>query len=301
MSARRPDGTIDPSKIVPPEIATHSEKVTPKVKFEFNPFNNVKLDFSTSCTKEEAIAKMLGWLRGAIRLSSDEINIHHITIDQMPFLPELYYSLEDHLSMFRESALDQVAQAFEESTPSEQLQKEALDALLACEDLIIKASAYISALDDELLKGEASELRVDQVKTESTGEIYITLKSLDEWARKNYQISIIDNQTPVNWDIKAISQNAPKQSKEYSDNNGLSKTKAENLYTTFAFLVEAFSETATKYRNGEKINFSALADALAERAAKENHGITLQGQGSETIKSIIERSMDEKKKKLPIK
>lgn len=300
MSARRPDGTLDPSKIVPPEITTHSEKVTPKAKFEFNPFNNVKLDFSTSCTKEEAIAKMLGWLRGAIRLSSDEINIHNISIEQMPFLPELYYSLEEHLSMFRESALDQVAQAFEESTPSEQLRKEALDALIDCEDLIIKASAYMSALDDELLKGDASELRLDQSKTESTGEIHITLKSLDDWVKKNYQKSIIDSEIKSSWNNTSISKHALEKSKNDSEPK-TGKTKEENLYTTFAFLIEAFSQTATKYRKDEKINVSALADTLADMATKANNGIALYGQSVETIKSVIENAIKEKQKKLPIK
>lgn len=300
MSARRTDGTIDPSKIIPPKTDNQSEFLKPKTKFEFSPFNNIVLDFSTSCTKDVAVAKMLGWLRGPIRLDKDEINLRHITIDQMPFLPDLYYTLEDHLLMLREDALDQVEIAFRESNTSEQFKEEAIDTLNDCEDLIVKANAYMSGLDDELLKGASSELRIDQAKTESTGEIYITLKSLDEWAKKNYQKSIIDIEINSDWNNTSISKHAVAQSKNDAPAK-TSKTKEENLYATFAFLIEAFSQTAPKYRKGEKINVSELAQSIEDMATKANNGAALYGQKAETIKSIIERAVKEKQQKLPKK
>ncbi len=296
------DEPFDISKAVPPETIPQAVTIKPSAKFVFNPFDNITLDFNTSCTKEDAVAKMLGWLRGPLRLDPDEINIRHCSIEQMPFLPELYYSLEDYLLMLREGALDQVAAAFKEPCASAQIQTETIEMLNQCEDLIIKAGAYISGIDDELIKGTVSALRIDQAKTESTGEVYITLKSLDEWAQQNYKISIFDNTISSHLNISSVLPHVAKQKAEPTPKGGLSRTSAESLYTTFAFMVEAFAKTAPAYRKDDgKLNVDAISKAIENLATEANKGDVLKGQGDQSIKTIIELAMKEKLQKLPSK
>lgn len=293
------DEPFDISKAVPPKTIPQATTIKPRAKFVFNLFDNIKIDFSTSCTKEDAVAKMLGWLRGSVRIDPDEINIHDVSITQMPFLAELYFSLEDYLLMLREDALDQVATAFKEPCAIGSIQTEALDTLNHCDELIMKAAAYMNGIDDELTKGTESALRIDPVKTESTGELYITLKSLDEWAQQNYKISIIDNVVPTHWDVSAISKQVAKQAQEYSSKDGLTKTKKENLYITFGLLIEAYAEMPNSgYLQSGKPVVDAIAKQLNHLAGQASKEESPSGQSVESIKDRIEEALKIKESKL---
>lgn len=190
MTSQNKKNAIHVSKLIPP-------KTTPSTKtkkfiddFVFNPLGNVIVDSDTSCNLEDAVAKMLGWLREPLRIHPDEINIHKFTLGQMPYLPKLYYSLDDHLAILIENAADNLKAADNDSDTSEEIKSKTIGAFLDCEDLIKKAVAYKSAINTELAKEKKSALKIDIQQTNNLNETYITLDSLCDWAKANYGISI---------------------------------------------------------------------------------------------------------------
>jgi hypothetical protein len=299
MTSQNPKNAIDPSKLVAPKTTTANSQTTPKKNFAFEQYGNISLNLSTSCTKEEAVAKMLGWLRGPFRLDPNEVNTQNISIEHMPHLPKLYYSLEDHLLMLREDAIDWVNIILTRTNSTEEVKAKAFDAVFYCEDLIFKASTYSYDIEEELAKTELCALRIDRAKTESKGETYITLRSLDTWAKSNYQISIIEDNPSNLWDKNALATHATSQAQETSPKDGLTKTKKEHLYTTFALLVEAYSDMPNSgFKSAGKPIVDAIARQLNTLAAKQSPNEAPSGQSVEAIKDRIEEALKVKAKTL---
>lgn len=154
-----------------------------------NPEDEIIVDFRTSCTKEEAVAKLLGWMQGPIHLKFIQAK-HGITADQLPHLHSLIFSLEEHLMALRETARHELLDAAEVGAAAEVIWEKD-DAVAECDALIQKAYSYKLDIEKELAKGESSALKIDQPETDRTSVIHLTLESLDEWAKK-YDIAIID-------------------------------------------------------------------------------------------------------------
>jgi hypothetical protein len=87
------------------------------------------------------------------------------------------------------------------------------------------------------------------------------------------------------------------EQEDNTDGKRLSKTKADNLYTTLGFLVEAFADTNQKY-GGKKPNVQAISKHLEKLASTANKNINLPGQRHESIKDRIEEAFRVKKSKL---
>lgn len=164
------------------------------------PSDNFTIDFKTSCTKEEAVAKLLGWLRGPICHESAVIEEHGVPADQLQYLDSLVFSLQEHLIGMRQEAMYKASEVVDAGGPEEIIQQR-LEDVLKVEDLIKKAHKYFLDIDEELDKADLSALKIDKAKTEEMHEIHITLKSLDIWARINYGIQIIDQLVPVTANI----------------------------------------------------------------------------------------------------
>ena len=82
---------------------------------------------------------------------------------------------------------------------------------------------------------------------------------------------------------------------------GLSRTKADHLYTSLAFLVEAFAEKSPGeiFGDKDKPNVSQISKYLEKRATEANKKEKLNGQGSEAIKKRITEALKIKRSKLP--
>lgn len=193
MANRKSDGTIDPSKLIPPKTSTTTKPKQFTNDFVFNPLGNIIIDSSTSCNLEDAVAKMLGWLQGPIRLHPDEINLQKITLGQMPYLPKLYYTIEEHLEILHENAADNLEAIDKDPDASDEMKSKAINAFLDCEDLIKKAVAYKAAINSELAKEKKSELKIDSQQANTRDETFITLESLNDWAKENFDISVHDS------------------------------------------------------------------------------------------------------------
>lgn len=144
-----------------------------------------------SCTKDEAVAKMLGWMRGSVRkriIQSDQYGI--FSQNDLSHLHKLPGSLEEILTEQRDAALQKLLDKAEDEDLHEHIE-ELDEGVNKCTALIDKCVAYKAYINDELKKGESSALKIDKQTTEETGITHITLISLDEWARKQFDIPII--------------------------------------------------------------------------------------------------------------
>lgn len=269
----------------------------------FNAEDDVIPKLEASCTKEEAVAKMLGWLQGPIRKRVIQITEHGISADQMPHLPQLEGSLEEHLFELRYAARTLLIKAQEEDAPLDVI-KEKENAVIECDNLIKWAAIYLEDITEELAKGENASLKIDREATSKSDTTYITLKSLRVWALKEYGITI--GSPLISRPEGNDKQKQPKSQQEETESDQtawLNKTKAENLYTTFAFLVEALAQKTQNYRISDsgKLNIKAIAEGIAAFAKQANNGDTVPGQSEESIKDRIEVAMIIKKSKLPSK
>jgi hypothetical protein len=238
---------------------------------EYRPILDPVYRWSTSCSIDEALKYLFGWLRGPIRDSWGPGNDHPDGIDMCDI------SLDEILTNDRESADVNYSNAKLENASGEII-AEKLAELKKCDLLIEKAHRFLCDIDDEIAKGENSALRIDQITTKNPKLPYITIASLDQWARDKYNIHIFN---PLH------AQTGTEE--ETSLKGGLSKTKATNLRITFALLVEEFATKAPGYQNNGKPNVSTIAREIAKLAKKDPRG--LSGQSEEAIKGCIEDAM----------
>ena len=265
-----------------------------------NPEDDVIISLRTSFTKDEAVAKLLGWMQGPITKRVINVTEHGIPENQLPELSSLHGSLQNTLNEVLQAARAELIDAAEEGAPDDVL-KEKEEAVERCKEYSQKAHEYLLDIDDELSKGRDSLIRIDQFETERTGIPHLTLKSLDKWAKEQYGISLLDDSSEPGHNKDEAKE---QQSEEVNENNrkgGLSRTKADNLLTTFALLVEGFSEQASGFRVNERPNVSQIAKRLEELATKANNGENLKGQGHEAIRDRINEALDVKRSKLPEK
>jgi len=256
--------------------------------------DDVVVNLTTSCTKDEATAKLLGWLQGGVRLQISLVTLYGVSVDQFKHLHSLDGPLQEEIQELRDNARQKFLDSFdsdldEAEIKARQLAVEELDALAN------KAAKYASDIDEAL---HSSDLRIDEQNSKSTGEQYILNSSLDTWAQNKYGISIFDHHYDVkqtNSATKSLSEEEPT-----ADNaTGLSATKAENLYVTFALLTQIFSETAlNKYKKGNGINVTAIAKQLFN-AGREAASGDFRGQSIEGIKDRIEDAQKALQESLP--
>lgn len=259
------------------------------------------VDYKPSCTVDEAVAKMLGWLRGMYRDRLVPINEYGIPIESLPSAHSMGGPLIEQLNEMRMAARHTLFAAVEAGESNEVIaQKD--EAGQQCEEKLALAYKYHLAIVDELAK-EQSGLRIDKAKTESTGETHITLDSLDEWAYKMFSVSVKgDRQAQAivkpdsDMDVESeISETGTKQK--------LTTARYNNLSTTFAFLLDAYLERCDdsyKHKDGTPI-IKAIAGHLESVAKRANKGMKLGGQSAESIKDRIEEAIDIRKSKLPLR
>ena len=261
------------------------------------PTQDVFINFQTSFAIDDAVAILLGWMQGPLT-QKNILADFGITEDQLPDSPG--FSLEIFFNLLLQATESTLNDARQNNAPAEVI-KEKEDAVKRCKEYSHKAQQYFLDIHEELSKGDESEIRIDQLQTERTDCPHVTLKSLDRWARKRYGISLVDSSYQT-----SISNNDAKEQESVEENEsnlerGLSRTKAENLFTTLALLVEAFSEKASGFRVKDKPNVSQISKHLEELATDNTTKECLKGQNRESIKKRITEALDVKRSKLPEK
>jgi len=122
----------------------------------------------------------------------------------------------------------------------------------------------------------------------------LTLDSVVRWAFEEHQIEI-PNGFSIEFSTFGTVAQKPTVIPQIQKNGVLSPKKAEGLFTTFAFLLEAFinSKAGKQYGTPDKPNIKQIAEHLESLAVAPEE--EKKGQSVEAIKDRIEEAMRIKK------
>lgn len=168
-----------------------------------------KIDSRESYPIDESVAKMLGWMQGSIRLEKVTEDEYGPIYEHMAHLYSLFYPLETHLQFLLDRAkhhygevlrANEIAKVYVENTsPSDAASilmasdanlNMAYEQISYLNELTEKAQFYKLMIKQELAKNELSVLKIDQSITDKTGNLHITLNSLNDWA-KQFEVNLI--------------------------------------------------------------------------------------------------------------
>ena len=242
------------------------------------------------CTVAYALARMIGW--GHPQPTSDSNILEQV----------LQHKDELVLALVRAEAVKSAAKDQAESATAAVAVSEKKAAVLEHEEKIERLYLYSKAIEIERRKrGRPSSLIAVDCKSDGS-PVMFTLASVEWWARKEFGVSIIDPM-PYPYSVGTrpeqteVLQEETLREKGPAAEGWLSPAKARNIYTTFGFLVEAYSKTATGYQVDGRPNVKVIAERLGELAAEVTKPDKFIGQDSETIRKLISLSL--KTKRLP--
>jgi len=223
-------------------------------KPDYTPILKPVYNFSTSCTKEEAVQYLLGWIEFPLTitvclLSDEEIHEEYLK-EEETYEPSLYEILEES----REALVTDYLNANEDG------KSEALAALKECDLVIETTHEYLCLIDDELARGQESELRT------CLDSGHITIISFKMWASEILE-------------TKPKSANLKKKHGEINADD-LTKTKEANLFVKFGLLIEEYAETSKALQIDKKPNAVAIAKKLVERSKSKSrpiNGVSMRG------------------------
>lgn len=247
-----------------------------------NPEDELLVDLRTSCTKVEAITKLLGMAaRKPVRVTQGRGGNPYEAEDEELEGEEV--TILDALADARDSALCDLDDAREEK---DQLKiDECKRRVVKYDELMRRAHRYACDLDDELAKESGSKLRVDQQVTKATGQLHIYLTSLDEWSQGKYGVTLLDALKSRSLDKETTNDLEDAR----SENGGLSRKSATSLYISFAVLMECFVEKCGgEFGSPEKPIVETLAQYLSEKAKPPGKRKPAHGQSDESYKDRIE-------------
>ena len=187
------------------------------------------VELSGSCTIDEAVAKHLGWMQGAIRNKQVSFTEYGIPTDELAHLPsQSDFNVAKQLEDMRSEIYDRLEVEYQKCEDNDFSDMTVFDKIESeldeCERLIEKAAKYRAELIDELAKKENSVLRIDPTK-KADRERYITIKSLEAW-EQNKDTVIISSST-IDASSISTSPNIPQE--PLSDANTTTPKKPQRI------------------------------------------------------------------------
>jgi hypothetical protein len=250
------------------------------------------VDQRISCTQQEAAAKLIGWMRGSIRVTMLRGRRGCIAEDQLPYINRLEGSLPEMLANYRNVASVDLVEAAEAGGITDEL----FEAVEKYDRLIQKVSNYLSDINDELSLGSA--LRLDPKATEANREPCITISSLAQWAKDKYGIDI---QKVEDSPFSNLTASGPETENDDPETNvsddGLAEPTKDTHLITLAILVEVFAQRSGSDRYKKPDNtpiIDPIAKLIEELALKMANGKRIRGLGKETIRKHISEALDAK-------
>jgi hypothetical protein len=252
----------------------------------FKPYNQIHFDFKASLTIEESVLAMLGWKFHPYR---------DITVEQENTLYDMEINDIDPEEFFREPRLFEVLTEVKESAdnvynevriddPGNQPRlNQALEDIQKAHQFINKAYQYYCAIADELSKGMGSGLRLDKYTSESEDDCKITIHSLRGWAKTIYDINLFDNKAPV---LDGINQSQEEVQERILEPK---KVDATQLQILFAKMIWRVADRSSKFRKGDKPNYSAIYNEVYE--SKNRTDSDEEGLSQRTTHNQIESAL----------
>lgn len=284
-----------------------------------NPEDQIYIDERTSCTKDEAIAKLLGWMQGDIRHQYILMTSDGVPGDALAHMHSFEGSIWDFLTEQRKDAQMACIDAFEANATETDLNEKEQN-IVRVQETIIKAKSYQRDIDDELAKGGQSTLKVDESQSLAVGATHISLNSLEEWAIKKYGISVLDFSKstfleqgtghdyvdrPANGGLNPTSalvaqmpqptadDDAVDQFENREESDGLSRTVADNLYITLALLIEGYAaQKGNRYHKTNRgLNVTQIAEDVMGLIETASEGKSFPGQSPRTVRGHIDEAL----------
>ena len=171
------------------------------------PEDDILIKQETSCSKEEAVAKLLGWMRGVKRRKFVDFAPGFIAEKQLPYLYSLDGTVQDLLQDLRNDAYLRYYNAaiIDPSVEADVIADKQREAVARYDKLIDDAASYLRDIERELERGEASILRIDYEATELMDVTQLTLSSLDRWSHQKYGFSTFEPPSlPPETEIPAV-------------------------------------------------------------------------------------------------
>jgi hypothetical protein len=205
-------------------------------------------------------------------------------------------TLEERLSELAESARQALIRAANDDAPFEVIHERST-AVEEVRALITTARSFLMDIEDELLKGPQSALRVDDEATRRTGITHINLRSVDKWIAATHRRPVAEGVSPVAHDPVAASGPGKRSKRE------------ESVYVTLALAVIAFARKAKgkyvrhgvdagKASNDSDLNMSAVHEHLAEIAASLVESGQFPEQSVSSIKLRLREAFEAKRRAL---
>lgn len=268
----------------------------------------VNIDMSTSCTKDQAVMKLLGWSKDIFTSTQIHLPEDGLWLDQLPSISHHTLNLEEELKQLHERARLEYQQAFppEVGTTEFDAEKhfgapgvlekltEKQEALEDVKALIRRARNYAMDIEEELHK-EDSSLRRDMDAIERTGVLHITLRSLDAWRVVHYgakststPIAVHAEKSALVAELKSIFTN--------DDVSGFSKGE-KSFYVTFMNAIETLAaiKHGTCVKADGSLNVSGLSKLLSTSPASFHDKDPIPGQDAKSITLRLDAAIKAKK------
>lgn len=278
---------------------------------------DISIGVQTTCTVDEAVARLLGWMQADKRSKSIRMAEHGISPDHLPYMISLEEQPIIFLSNRVAAAGDEYSKAFNANAKQEIL-NEIGNRVAYLHDEMKKAAGYVAAINNELGKRN-SMLRINERATDREQHMCLYIGSLDRWAQKKYKSSVF--QSPL---IEPSSTNTVPDAKpipiveDSSKGSGMQSTaqaepkvdeplridgwgtvKADNVLTFIAFLIEEYCKIGPpKIRKGDKPNASGIGSHFEKLATAANNKNELHGLDAETIRKLVTQAQTAKIEKL---
>ena len=229
------------------ELTIYTELIMSDKKYLLK---DLALNLETSCSVDEAIGMMLGILKGANwYLDVDHENSRTEYERETGNEPDDTFDLSGCLAAMR----NQLQWAYWNAEEVKEPLEEHLTAIETFDtDYMKKAKVYLCLVEDELAKGDQSQLRT---LTNEHGVKRITLASLDEWWATKQKANHLEQSI-----FQDMQHNVPPVTSNEEEDAELSL----NDKVTFGLLLRAFVKQSIgdKYGKPEAANHSAVKDAL---------------------------------------
>jgi hypothetical protein len=236
-----------------------------------------------SCSKEQAVAKLLGWSIGPLFKRRFHASEAGFLESDLFWVENFEQGIDAQLQSMLIAAQNKAIRRLEEGAPFDELT--ALDQdIERVKSLVLQVHEYRMSMEDELAKGPTSELRLDTTRTAEEGVDYITLLSLNRWALQKYKVSTLAPKPRE--DFRPLPEYPQEIVTPDVEHDGAGLKQAMIAISLLADVVSEVHGQKYKHSDG-KVNANALAARMSEIA--ERKGISKQG--AEKLRKLVSKAV----------
>ncbi len=250
-------------------------------------------DLSISCTKDQAVMRMLGWGEGNVFKRAIPIDADgNISPEDLMQMHPGTMTLLERLQEREEHARKALTRGVESDVPYKEFDRLVGDRE-EVRELAALARELLMDIDAELAKGKDSALHLDEEATNRTGITHIKILSLDKWAVEFHSAEAADiSPEPAG----PLTKNDVEVDESLLNvRGGMSPTSARSFLVTFALLLEQFVVRAGpnfKSESGTGVNVESIAKLLSSASLPHARaGRFLQRQSVSSIEARIMKTI----------